>query len=312
MSRSQDRLLLGMTLALMVGLVMYAYNGGPSIGLREQNAPPTSPTSTAEGIGANRVTATSPVPRTVAHRPEARVTSHGAPSAAVDDSTAASQRFRTLAGCERLVAAKRQAQVELSSPPRMDRQQSLSSDTVLARISEQLREYEPRCKDLSDEALSASIYPAMLEAANGGDAAAARCFVAAIYDPPKDVTEEQVSAYKADAMRLAEDGVRHGDWGMVAMLAMQYSDSPRYGPFGSFAEPDPAKAYAYTKLQALGATGDFALSRIAALDAIAGQANLTSAQLTAADKWAEEMYRQYFRGSKLQAPPPLCDAPGAE
>jgi hypothetical protein len=185
---------------------------------------------------------------------------------------------------------------------KMSAEEIADSELMMAREQERLPELEAAasmCADASSE--QRQLFPAALRAAQLGDLAATDCFVlgpmlyaSGLLDHPEWITQ-----YKQNALVLANAAVERGDWRMVSLLLVAYSqpDFLDTDLFSQVTGTDPAMAYRYSKLMRLGrdpehASGanDDGLPRSGAFRGLSPEA------VAAADAWAEDAYRRYFGG----------------
>jgi hypothetical protein len=69
--------------------------------------------------------------------------------------------------------------------------------------------------------------------------------------------------YNAEALSMAEAGLKKGDWRMVAMLGSAYTQGDSANPFGNrLAAPNDEKRYLYGILRQLGVNDPEWLQRI--------------------------------------------------
>jgi len=166
----------------------------------------------------------------------------------------------------------------------------------LSAIEEELAEARANssvCEGLTPSQLE--LAPVALRAAQLGDAQAADCYVSAgltagggLLDHP-----EWLQDYKNNALALANSSVQQGDWEMVNQLRRAYAQSNGAGLLSQVTGADPSQAYAYLKLQSLGAATSQGNSYLSHQLADAAQ-NLPADTVAQGDAWAQSTYQQYF------------------
>jgi hypothetical protein len=158
------------------------------------------------------------------------------------------------------------------------------------------------CQNSDGKLGAGQIYGMAQRAAELGDDDAAACLVAAPFKSAP-VTPEQGNQYRADAYRLANLAVAHGNWNAVSALAMAYGGSQGGEGLGSYIpQKNPTAEYKYTKLMRLGAIDGS--PDAAQLDRqLAGMAaDVPNANLNSADQWANETYKNSFFYSGVSTP----------
>ena len=153
------------------------------------------------------------------------------------------------------------------------------------------------CGDIDNKALSdGSIYPLALAAATLGDQDAAACYVTTGFPMPDSMrtNRAQFLAYKENALRLIDAGVRAGNWMLVSSARAVYSGRNSNNWLYSIAAADPVAVYRYTRLEQLGVRSP-ATQAMFARDVAVQAKELTPNQIKKENAWAEKTYRQYFR-----------------
>jgi len=154
------------------------------------------------------------------------------------------------------------------------------------------------------------LFEATKVAADAGDPYARACFIRGRFaDWPErtmpPLPQEDVNIYLESVQKYIEEGLKGGDWNIVAVLA-QHRFNPgdlilrtHYGAGTTETE------YKMKKLLRLGADNEFATT----LDDELGNPPLPADVVTAANQWAEDTYNSYFAGStRLNAMPLGCSA----
>ncbi|HKE48904.1 MAG TPA: hypothetical protein VKB52_12635 [Rhodanobacteraceae bacterium] len=161
---------------------------------------------------------------------------------------------------------------------------------------------------------------AELMAARLGDAQAADCFVssAAMFATPgthmgpnPDYDAAVAKPFAEAALEIATQGVERGDWRMVAVLALAYSNQGANGYSFVLAQPDPVRYYAYGVLSRLGHNDPEQLEREREMPLDPAAIGVDADTARAMEAWAEETYERYFLSSE---PLPyssyyVCDPP---
>jgi hypothetical protein len=157
-----------------------------------------------------------------------------------------------------------------------------------------------KCDGLSDAQLQ--LVPLTFRAAQLGDAEASACYVnglllfaGGLLDHP-----EWLAQYKSNALQLAEAGVQHGNWQMVAQLRAAYGGELTFTPLAQVVGTDPVKNYRYMKLQWLAAPDGLRARLKSDLAGAAG--DLSVEQLASADAWAQDAYARYFGAQPTDDP----------
>lgn len=163
----------------------------------------------------------------------------------------------------------------------------------------------PFCDDADPDMID-QLAPASLKAAQLGDTKAINCYVSGMLLHMPGVLDhpEWLNDFKQNALPLADQAFKNGDWRVVSLYANAYSGSFVSGLFGQLTGTDPVRAYQYLKLQQLGASGDF-------IQGIADRVNdaatdLTPEQIAQSDAWAQDTYTRYFNGTPSDELPEPC------
>lgn len=159
------------------------------------------------------------------------------------------------------------------------------------------------CTSYSGDMRDGRVYEVLLQAANLGDWDAAECYVSTSYPmQPGRYSATHFTAYRANAMRLLDEAIQQGQWGMVrtALMAMtvKWIDNP---PMSSGLGGNVDTKYRLAALLLLGAAKGSPeaafLERNVAIDA----AEMTPAQLGEGNQWAQRMFAN-FRASGPSTP----------
>jgi hypothetical protein len=165
------------------------------------------------------------------------------------------------------------------------------------------------CKGIQANEIDKLMVSALLTAAKLGDEEAAACFVAdGIYYarttvdgqswPAERDDAELAALYNAEALGVAEAGLKKGDWRMVAMLASAYARGDSANPFGyKLAAPNDEKRYLYGALSQLGVTNPDWLERIRAAPLDPAAFGLSEARARELRDEARQLFDEYFRDS---------------
>ncbi len=224
-----------------------------------------------------------------------------------NDATAASALFQDLRTCTRtrdlqqLLPKVVPSMLAEGSPT--DSEEILKSrDAMLQGMQKQLdfvQRNQTFCADLDNATLDQYV-PALLKAAQLGDAKAARCYLgggveqsSALLDHP-----EWINDFKQNALSIADQGIRQGDWGVAGLMGRAYQGLLPSSFLSQLTGVDAEKAYQYLKLQRLGTQGNF-VKRIDNQIADAA-ANLTPEQIAQSDAWVQQTYAQYYGRSESQ------------
>lgn len=229
--------------------------------------------------------------------------------ASAGDAAAASRLYRDLTRC-RILGGWQAFSLDRASEV-LARNPDGASEETLGMVQAQIdyaQRLEQRCGKLEPRMLD-DIVPAMLRAAQLGDADARDCYVHR--GPAQDLTSlahhpEFLDTYLRSAPMLVDAALAEGDWKMVDMLQYTYRVSHPGSLISGLFKPDPVQHYRYLKLFRLGADGD----RVMELDAklAAAAATLSPADIAQADAWAQDRYEQSFHGSSTDAVPPDWNA----
>jgi hypothetical protein len=154
----------------------------------------------------------------------------------------------------------------------------------------------PFCDDADPEMID-QLAPASLKAAQLGDSKALDCYISGMLLHMPGVLDhpEWLNDFKQNALPLADQAFKNGDWRAVMLYENAYSGSFVAGLFGQLTGTDPVRAYQYLKLQQLGTNSEFIKG---ITDSVNDAANdLTPEQIAQSDAWAQDMYSRYFSGS---------------
>jgi hypothetical protein len=163
------------------------------------------------------------------------------------------------------------------------------------------------CDGLDDDRL-ASLTPIMQSAAQLGDPDARNCYIHrgpmddlhSLLDNPQFLT-----SWRETVPSLIDSAITAGDWKTVDMLRFAYAPN-RHSSLAGLLGSDADQYYRYLKLYRLGADN----SEIAALDAqlLEAAANLSVAEQSSSDAWAQATFQSNFQGSSTTATPHGWDA----
>jgi len=174
-------------------------------------------------------------------------------------------------------------------------------DAMLSMLHDQLDYADaamPSCAGVTENQLD-EIPEWTLRAAKAGDENAVQCLVGMDLGSMGNFIEhpDWLRQYKDNVLGLAAEGVRRGDWHVVSLLENAYGGDADTLLIGPVLSQDPFEQYKYLKLQMLGAS-----AKAADINRLGSRANglmsqLVAAQISAADQWASQTYRQSFSGS---------------
>ncbi len=175
-------------------------------------------------------------------------------------------------------------------------------DQAIARLKEQLK--ANGC-DTDPAKLARNYFEATREAARAGDPDAQLCYLESNFGTVYTPQDQQ--RYAREAPAYISEAFRRGDWRVVALLSQ---DTYPTGLLGQVAKPDVQTLYRLNRLLRRGATGEYAVT----LDVFARTLTtrpqsaeipfVDTKQAAAADRWVDDMYSNFFKGS-----PPLNEAP---
>jgi hypothetical protein len=222
-----------------------------------------------------------------------------------NDPAAASELYADLGRCSRTQEISRSLPTlmnsELEHDGSGDNEEQLKAHEFFLTSMQQEIDFVQRnaafC-DGADPAMLQQFVPSALKAAQLGDLKATRCYLGGLLSSHTTGLldhREWLTEFKQYAPVLADYGLKHGDWGVVALDGFAHRGIFSTSLFGQTVQPDPVQAYQYLKLQQIGATGDFAKKITDQTSAAA--ADLTPAQIAQGDAWAQDTYDRYFNGS---------------
>lgn len=172
----------------------------------------------------------------------------------------------------------------------------------MAQHQQELQKTKDLCAGVDDDMLAALV-PSIAQAAQLGDVDARACYLSrgptldarTLLDRP-----ELLQNYRGAAASMIDAGLAAGDWRVVDLLASAYEPGAQ-GLLAGLVGADPVQHFRYLKLYRLGAEP----FRAAALDRqlAAAAANLTPAQTSDADAWAQATYAATFKGPSTAAAP---------
>lgn len=167
---------------------------------------------------------------------------------------------------------------------------------------ENLQRLHHLCDGVTDR-MYADRYWAVQKAAELGDADARACVLQ--QGPSLDMRSlaaqpQLIDHYRVSVPSLIRSGIADGDWRVVEIVSQAYgADSDNL--LGGLLDTDPVQRYRYLKLYRLGYHLDYELYSSAQLDAkvAAAASSLDATQLAQADAWAQDTFRNQFRGSEV-------------
>lgn len=251
----------------------------------------------------NRIASSSPAPLPPPGTPLKAAMAELSARADAGDSEAASRLARDLNKCTYVARMKQllpqivpfaldEDDKKLTAKELSQREKSLG---LYQRELDRIHDNEALCAGL-DRADFDALTPALLRAAQLGDARATDCYLSSGLTGMQGLLDhpEWLADFKRNAMPLAHTAIERGDWVAVGILEHAYG-----GFFSDFMSqitgPDLAQRYRYLSLQRLGARGDFIAKLDRQIAAIVP--SLTPAQVSDGDSWAQDTYTRYFNGS---------------
>jgi len=175
-------------------------------------------------------------------------------------------------------------------------------DETLSKLKDEVSSLTQLCASAPPKDVKEAIYPAVKTAATLGNPMAASCFVdgSVLFgeNPPSLDTK---SDYAQAALQFADQGIRSGNWAMVAILARAYENTPpEYGgrgPLGDLVSPDPLAAYSFLLLERDGISDPNAIENMdRTLESVRAANHFSKEQIAVAQDWANSTYRAYFEG----------------
>jgi hypothetical protein len=176
------------------------------------------------------------------------------------------------------------------------------------------------CKGIDVNEIDRLMVTALLTAAKLGDEDAAACFVSdGMYYArttvdgqtwPAERDDPALAAiYNAEALSMAEAGLKKGDWRMVAMLGSAYTQGDSANPFGNrLAAPNDEKRYLYGILRQLGVNDPDWLQRIRETPMQPSDYGLSETRAQNLRDEAQRLFDTYFRESgPFPEDLPLCN-----
>jgi hypothetical protein len=227
------------------------------------------------------------------------------------------EHARAVRNCVRLLDNKRLAEELLQiATSDFTTEQRAFQENQLKDVNAALAELSSggACVGLDESKVRDQEYSALKDAAIAGDWDAASCYVMAPFAATDEqLTDANIDSYRELARNFIVAGMRRGDWRFVTIAQLSVGDGGMRHPrqfqrnlFYRLRTPDKKMYYGYTRLQRLGATGDYANQLDTQLDAIAVE--LSENDLQEMNRWAEEEYRINFSGQqKNQESPDLCN-----
>lgn len=159
------------------------------------------------------------------------------------------------------------------------------------------------------------LYEASKAAAAKGDADAQACYVQSFFQSngvQLSFRQQDIDDYRRDAPRYIADGLSHGDWRIVALLARGGHDDST-GLLPLITKDDMYTQYVMNRLLQLGADGAYARQLAASIHAsylmprITQGPALTQEQIVRGDKEALDLFHGSFdRQALLKGPPTAC------
>jgi len=185
---------------------------------------------------------------------------------------------------------------------------SASLSAIDARLAEQFRAAATCGEDIS--ALEVAYYRKTVDLAARGDPDAQLCFVQSKFQIGRPWSGDEISFYKANAPMYLQNGLEHGDWRAVVLLATpQRVLSHSRSLMGFIVPHSQLEQFKLNRLLRLGATDGYAEQ----LDAVAfdPELPLSAEDQKSAEDWARKEYDKYFRNSPtLRGAPQACLATG--
>ncbi|MEG3792093.1 hypothetical protein V1318_18405 [Lysobacter sp. CCNWLW3] len=231
------------------------------------------------------------------------------------DGRAAARLLRDLNRCSRLRATEwstMRAAADLTEhkTENLNAAQLRTYQTLLesAEIRQrELQEERTMCEGVGDEILD-TLNANLAQAARLGDADARACYLSRgpLYDQRGLLKQPgALGAYRREAATLIETGLAAGDWRVVDLLQSAYEPGAQ-SLLAGLVGADVYHHYRYLKLYRLGAENFRTpqLDRQLALVAT----NLSPAQRTQADEWAQTTLRENFNGDSTAGTPQGWDA----
>jgi len=166
------------------------------------------------------------------------------------------------------------------------------------------RDLKGLCAGYDSEMADGRAYVVLLQAANLGDWDSAECYVATDYSfVPGKYKATDPLAYRANAWRLLDDAIRHGQWGVVraAFRGMTLSWVDWY-PLSASLRGDPVMAYRLARLLRMGAKAGSPDARYLDLAVDSSGRKITQAQRIQADDWAKATLERYYSKSGPSTP----------
>ena len=178
----------------------------------------------------------------------------------------------------------------------------------LAEVQKALADTSAMCEDVSERDVEALLMKSVRLAAEQGDGSAQACYLSgALFGPYDSQAEAAKKAYEADAIRIADEGLRAGNWEILAILANAFSEGQGddyRGWIGRYVSASPVAQYAilYLIKSGMSATGTSTgtsrqgpfVNLDGALEALKESSKLSSDEVRRAESWAEDAYVRRF------------------
>lgn len=235
------------------------------------------------------------------------------------DKVAAMRLFRDTQGCGKALSLQNAidslARIRQSEMPEEKYQE-------IQREKNQLRELlagsENMCTEGDKAELARDVDQILLAAAQAGNKTAAACYIDRsfhdlwrsedIYGAPPEAEYERYAQF---APEFVDAAVKDGNWSVVSLMGFAYGPNKNRGLFAQTFPTDPAKEYAYVKLQELGATGELKTQKTERLNAIRASGAVSEGALRQSEAWAQSMFEKYFHEPLETDQPPQCFEPSS-
>jgi hypothetical protein len=224
------------------------------------------------------------------------------------DKAAAERLFRDTQTCGKTLLQQNQL-TALSAIPLTGQSESKAEE--LRKLQDTLRNGLAKtgtaCAEEDSAELGQSVDQILLAAAQAGSGKAAACYLnASFHDLVGTPAQDEFERYKMLSGGVIEAALAQGNWDVVSVMASAYGSGRKEGLYGQLVQTDPAKEYAYVKLQELGAIDGLRDAKAEQAKSIVASAHLSEEDVRQSDEWASSMFSKYFHTPLGNDQPPDC------
>ena len=224
------------------------------------------------------------------------------------DKAAADRLFRDTQTCGKVLLERN----ELETLPRTTHygladEEGRATEKRMNELRESLARFGSICTEADAAELAKNVDQIALAAVQAGNRKAAACYLdASFHDGIGKPQDAELERYVLHSSDLIEAELKQGNWDVVSVMAFAYSSGRKFGLYAQLVPTDPAKEYAYLKLQQLGAVGSLKKEKDERVNAILASGRLSEDDVRRSDEWAESMFTKYFHEPLTSDQPPDC------